>query len=514
MDPNAKRRLLAAVGLASFAVAVRAEIDVTTTNDADNGSDGVCSLREAILAVNAGMAHNECTDTAGTNTGQFDFIAFNIPGDGVHTIALQSPVPAVAKRILVDATPQGTCTPIPHVGVEITNGNALASDALVLLPGTDYSTIGGLGISGFASGAGISSYSNFNLIACNVIGTDPTGTIAQPNHDGVVVFGSNNSVGAATEGSWLPNLISGNSNANILVTNNAANTVIAGNFIGVDHTGLIPFASIYGVYDQQATGTRIGTGTGGGPPQHQRNVIGVTWPGSGVSYDVLLEQSTNAVVAGNYVGVGTDGQTLLPLGLGIAVELTQASGALIGCDGNSSWDSCRNVIANSGFAGVGVGKTSSGSAIVSNFIDVAADGVTLLANALGTSGISAIGNVLVARNLISSGSGYGILLSSNSTDPTPIFLNAAAAGTGGAILDSSDNCLQHNSIAGVYALNSGGGSVAATTFVDNWWGAADGPSGNNGGSGVFASASVTVAPVLAAPSVYCGFDHIFGDGFD
>ncbi|MBI3658995.1 CSLREA domain-containing protein, partial [Candidatus Acetothermia bacterium] len=65
-----------------------ASLVVNTLSDADNGSDGVCSLREAIMAANANANHNECT---GTGFGD-DVIVFSVTG----TIHLQSTLPTIA----------------------------------------------------------------------------------------------------------------------------------------------------------------------------------------------------------------------------------------------------------------------------------------------------------------------------------------------------------------------------------------------------------------------------------
>ena len=63
----------------------------TVTNTLDDGSTG--SLRWAINSANADIG-------LGTDT-----IAFDIPGPGVHTIAVGSPLPVVGARSTSTATP-------------------------------------------------------------------------------------------------------------------------------------------------------------------------------------------------------------------------------------------------------------------------------------------------------------------------------------------------------------------------------------------------------------------------
>jgi len=163
-------------------------------------------------------------------------------------------------------------------------------------------------------------------------------------------------------------------------------------------------------------------------------------------------------------------------------------------------------IAVPGYESISEGKGSTGTAIVSNFIDVAAGGATALGSTLG---ISMTDDALVARNVISGG--IAIDLVAVGGNPTPVLLNATTAGSVGAALDSSGNCLEVANSIGVH-INAGGATVTPTTFIDNWWGAADGP--RPGGSGASADAMITATPFLAAPSVYCGFDRIFAGVFE
>lgn len=78
------------------ALAAPMTFTVTTAEDSD---DGICSsllddctLREAIRAANA-------------NAGK-DTIAFNIPGDGVHTIKPTTQLPALSEAVIIDGYTQ------------------------------------------------------------------------------------------------------------------------------------------------------------------------------------------------------------------------------------------------------------------------------------------------------------------------------------------------------------------------------------------------------------------------
>ena len=139
---------------------------MTTTADSGPGS-----LRQAILDSNAA--------TGGTNT-----IDFNIPGSGVHVIAPLSPLPAITNPVLIDGFSQLGYSGTPLI--QIDGGQAGAANGLTIT-GPD-STVRGLDITDFVAGAGIliaGAGATGDWIEGNVIGTDPTGALAEPNLVGV-----------------------------------------------------------------------------------------------------------------------------------------------------------------------------------------------------------------------------------------------------------------------------------------------------------------------------------------
>jgi len=513
--PQFIRSMAAALLLLSTAPAF-ADYVVTTDSDADDGSDGVCSLREAITAVNNQANYNECTSV---NAGE-SIVSFNIaPGLGeVHVIGLTSALPKIIHFITIDGTTQiGTsCTPVPNVRVQIANPTNLAIDGVVLDAGSDLSDIRGLSFAGFAASqkAGLNIASNDVRVGCVLSGTNTSGTTAQPNWWGIYVNGQAAQIGVATPTEWLPNLISGNSQANVFVNAGGADTVISGNYIGVDSSGVTPLPSSFGIYAIEVAGLRIGYAAADTALERQRNVIAVSAPSLTTSIDLLFYNTIDNTVAGNYIGVGADGQTLVPIGSGLAVSVYQSSSTLVGCDGNTAPSLCRNIIANpAGFA-VENWEGSSQTAIVGNYIGVAADGTTTFGGSANTIGIELTGgDALVSSNIITTGGfGIGIELSPNSAKVTPVFLNQTSAGSNGAVLDSSGNCVQGNGTAGVTVNIGSNPTVISTDFIGNWWGAADGPAPN--GSGDSASGNVNFTPFLTAPAPACAVDEIFANGFD
>ncbi len=185
--------------------AIPAIFTVTTTSDADDGRCDVahCSLREAIHAANA---------QAG-----LDRIAFKIDGEAPHTIRPQAPLPIVTDPAEIDGTSQPGYAGTPVVELD---GSVAGTEVNGLHITAGGSTVRGLGIVNFLGldvggselgGAGIRlENSGGNLIVDNHIGTDPSGTTARGNENGIVLIESGgNQIGGTDPASR--NLISGNS---------------------------------------------------------------------------------------------------------------------------------------------------------------------------------------------------------------------------------------------------------------------------------------------------------------
>ncbi len=165
---------------------------VTTTADSGPGS-----LRQAILDSN--------TASGGTNT-----IDFAIPGQGVQTISPLSSLPAITNPVLIDgfSQPGYSGTPLIELSgsqADLTNGLTITGSGV---------TVRGLDIGNFTEGAAIliTGPSAFgNTIETNDIGTDPGGSLPQPNGYGVEILAgaSDNTIGGATAAAG--NLIAFNS---------------------------------------------------------------------------------------------------------------------------------------------------------------------------------------------------------------------------------------------------------------------------------------------------------------
>ena len=197
---------------------------VDTTADSGAGS-----LRQAILDSNAA--------TSGTNT-----IDFAIAGEGVQTIMPITPLPSITQAVLIDGFSQPAYGGMPLI--ELNGSQAGGGDGL-MITGSNV-TIRGLDIDNFSQGAGIhitGTNATCNWIYGDFLGTDPTGTLAEPNDQGAAIDGGATHDLIGTNGDGIKdeaerNLISGNALAGIWINGpGTEGNVIAGNFIGTSVSG-------------------------------------------------------------------------------------------------------------------------------------------------------------------------------------------------------------------------------------------------------------------------------------
>jgi len=205
-----------------------------------------------------------------------------------------------------------------------------------------------------------------NVVAGNKIGTDisgmfaiPNGTISSPRA-GILLGGYGNRIGTNSDGlsdELERNLISGNTNVstyaiyfNNLPDPDAPATIIAGNWMGVDATGLAALPNNVGIGNTSYAPTVI-----------RDNVI------SAHTYEGINTNSAGMLVIGNRIGVGADGVT--PLGNGYHGLFLSGNNNFIGGTGPGE----ANIIAHNGtvsafYSGVRVGNTGLSNAIRGNRI--------------------------------------------------------------------------------------------------------------------------------------------------
>ena len=359
-------------------------------------------------------------------------------------------------------------------------------------------------------GHGIFMGGTGNIFAGNYIGTDVTGTVAignGSNAPGMLLRGSSHHVGMNEDyvsNELTRNVVAGNSGG---ISLQADDCIVAGNFIGVDATGLVAMGN--GGRGIQISGDDniIGTNSDGVGDDVEGNVIA-----NAFLYGIELSSDDN-IVRGNLIG--TDATGRVPMG-------NQRSGVQIGGTGNTIGGTLatqRNVIADNG-SGVGVG--GSDNVIQGNCIGTDITGTVAMGNGgygVATSGQDntiggpgAAGNVIafsrlagvkvegaaatgnrIVGNSIHSNGGLGI-------DLDAIYANGVTLNDPGDA-DTGPNNLQN--FPEIVGAKSGTNtrvlgsldSTADTTFtVDFYSSVAADPSGYGEGARWLGSATVTTDP--------------------
>jgi len=230
------------------------------------------------------------------------------------------------------------------------------------------------------------SGTNNNVISGNYIGLDASGTTARgSSYGGIRITDGAQGTIIGGETSGAGNVISANGGDGICISDSGSDvSLIAGNLIGTDHTGLLARGNDrWGIeLESGPSGTTIG-----GTPPSTRNVIAANLDGGIHLYQAGIDGTD---ISNNYIGVGSDGLTSLPNGMrGIWLE-SGPTNTVIG----GGIEATRNVIA--GHTSSNIALTGTGTLnnfILGNYIGLGADGLTDL-----------------------TGSGAGIYLSSGASD--------------------------------------------------------------------------------------------------
>ena len=387
------RRNLRSAGVARFVVcllgawivapqAIAATITVNSAADIVDGSDGLCTLHEAINAANVNTASggtaNECA--AGQVAPTVDQIAFAISGSGVHTIALASALPDITEIVTIDGyTQNGSSKNTLAVG-----DNAMLRievSAAALPPFTDSFRIGASGttVRGLivshtknqAFTVGFSTPAANVVIEGNFIGTDATGTAvtAAANLNLMRLNGTGNRLGGTIP--EARNVIGGGGGSSAgTVWAAGTGNLIQGNYIGVDATGAQPLqpatatnAIELGPFGA-ASATKIGgSESGAGNVILGRN-IGINLNGG----------AHDTVIQGNYIGIDAAGKQRLGGGLGISTS-NAPTGTIIG----GSQPGAGNVISGND-VGIYLADGAAGTIVKGNRIGTDASGARPVSN--------------------------------------------------------------------------------------------------------------------------------------
>jgi hypothetical protein len=257
--------------------------------------------------------------------------------------------------------------------------------------------------------------------------------------------------------------------------------------LGVSADGSSKVSTSTGIsIGQSGQGAIVGVDGDGVDDLAERNVIAA-------STGVYINGNWNNVVAGNYVGLGADGVTSLGSALGVYIRQGSRDNLIGTNEDNVSDDLERNVIANTstGINIDSVAGSGDGNLVVGNWLGVDANGVMAPNN--------------TAIRLSNGGIDHEIR--DNQIRWSTVGIQIDGDSAMGAL--STGNCVEDN-VDGV--IHDGTG---AATFENNWWGSADGPSGDGPGSGdtvaVTGTGSLDFDPWLTSVPSHC---EIFSDGFE
>ena len=190
---------------------------VTNTNDSGPGS-----LRQAILTANTGQ---------GLQT-----ITFDIPGTGVQTIILLTPLPAITVPVVIDGTSQPGYAGTPLIVIDGSMAGPGADGLQIAATAGSARSRGSPSTTSRVPGS-TSRRPNVQIIG-NYIGRRRDRHQRAPNGVGVLIAASGNTVGGTTAADAERDL--GQHGAGIAISGTAATgNLIEGNSIGTDATGTL-----------------------------------------------------------------------------------------------------------------------------------------------------------------------------------------------------------------------------------------------------------------------------------
>lgn len=355
--------LISVSALFTTANAVAETFTVTNTNDSGAGS-----LRQAITDANSNA-----------NASDMDIIDFAIPGSDVHTITLDTPLPAITEKVTIDgytqtgASENTTVSPNPIdsvIKIEVSGasytppGNANTAEASGIVVTADDSVVKGLSIYGFSALTNGSPTQNGNIVvAGGVSGAGIYGNYVGVKADGRTIGEGDNwiSLGDAGTGTLLGS--ANPADRNIFYAKSAYNQSGAvmlsgsdgfmyGNYVQMARDGVTDFSpeaadanGLTGPFTIAVNIIQNGGYTIGGPASGEKNLI------SGGTMLIGLNGDNNTIQS-NLLGTDYSGAVRSSITNGLGVGATTGNGNLVG--GVNSGEG--NVIA--GVKGIGVGAWS------------------------------------------------------------------------------------------------------------------------------------------------------------
>jgi hypothetical protein len=286
-------------------------------------------------------------------------------------------------------------------------------DSGVVIDGYDFRLDAGVTIGGTDAGArnlvsgnradGIHITGSGVQVLGNTIGTDITGANALANGDNGIAIeagGRSNTIGGTLPNAG--NLISGNQNAGVVITDSAFATVLQGNYIGTNATGTAAVGNGGdGVLLQGVSGNTIGGEIFGAV-----NLIS----GNGGNGINIRGGSGDRVL---FNRIGTDYSATAAIGNAMDGIILQ-DGASYHTIGGPTQET-GNIISGNTLDGVFIGENSQGNLVQGNFIGTDALGTSALGNLDGVFIDAAADNTIggtsiLTGNVISGNNRYGIMV--------------------------------------------------------------------------------------------------------
>jgi hypothetical protein len=401
---------------------------VTNTNDSGPGS-----LRQAILSANR------------SNSPPPDTIQFNISGGGPFTISPLSALPVITHPTSIDGYSQPNSS--PNTLSQGDNAKVLiqldgsfvgfSSDGLTIAAGG--STVQGLAITDFGRAVHLTGIGN-DVVAGNFLGTDPTGSFAEPNTTGIQIDDTGQDlIGGTSPGAR--NVLSGNFSYGVFISLGSSSDQILGNYIGTDSSGLHALGNFYGVLLLDAPHTAVGSPSSGGGNLISGNAFYGVFLGENFSNGHTPDDES---IQGNLIGTDVTGEVALGNGIN-GIVINAGANPVIG----GTVAGAGNVVSGNGSDGIDIFTSAINPLVQGNLIGTDKGGTTALPNAgsglvVFTSGATIGGTSAQARNIISGNRQSGISL------------------------QASDNLVENNVLgsdnSGTIALGNGGDGVTISGF--------------------------------------------------
>lgn len=346
------------------------------------------------------------------STPGLNYIKFDIPGSGIHTIDINS-VLLLTKQVVIDGTSQPGYNGTPLISVQ---GSASVSSLFDIDSGS-WSTIQGLDMYDYTANAvALTGNTAGNFIQNNWIGfyRDPsTGTVSLNSDLGDQFNGTSGIAILSSDNTIRSNVISGNDNGILVEGPWSPSFAPTPNFISSNYIGTDPSGTTAVGYGNE-TGILVGQGSGA-------NTIGY----SNVISDNALQGidllgATGQIIFQNKIGTDVSGNYAIPNGNGITLA-DNASNNYIGFPQSFTiaWPSGNLISGNRNLA-ISIGDSVLGSAnnnyVMYNIIGLNASQTAAISNgAYGISINSGSQGNLIQSNVIAGASAAGVVLS-NATD--------------------------------------------------------------------------------------------------